>query len=414
MYLYQKVLGMERLNFRLLLLLLVFTSPLLTANTKPYDELIIYLDADQTGAVNSGRSIHQGMTVAINQAEGQVSNIPLRIVVKDHRGNSRRSLKHLKQYLKADNTLAVFSGLHSPPLLTHRQFINDQEILVMDPWAAAGPITRTEGKNWIFRLSVDDTKAGKVIANSALQEGLNKPYLLLEDTGWGRSNHKNMSAALKQQNKEVVGVKWFNWGLSENSARIMLREIKQSGADSLYLVANAPEGKTFARAMLSLEKNERLPIRSHWGITGGDFAEALGENLQDLDLKFIQTRFSFLNPMGPLATSIFDAAKQEFSDIQKPEDIKAATGFVHSHDLMKILIAAINQTGLSGDIVQDRKAVKLALEDLSNNVDGLIKVYNKPFSAEGFDSHEALSSNDYTMGYFDSKGVIRLVQQEKK
>ena len=166
--------------------------------------------------------------------------------------------------------------------------------------------------------------------------------------------------------------------------------------------------------MLSLEKNERLPIRSHWGITGGDFAEALGDDLQDLDLKFIQTRFSFLNPMSSLATSIFDAAKQEFSDIQKPEDIKAATGFVHSHDLMKILISAINQAGLSGDIVQDRKAVKLALEDLSNNVDGLIKVYNKPFSAEGFDSHEALSSNDYTMGYFDSKGVIRLVQQEKK
>lgn len=405
---------MERLNSHLLVLLLLFVGQLVAANSQPYDELVIFLDADQTGAVNSGRSIHQGMTVAINQAGGQVSNIPLRVVIKDHRGNSRRSLKHLQQYLSTDNALAVFSGLHSPPLLAHREFINDEGILVMDPWAAAGPITRTEGKNWIFRLSIDDTKAGKVIVSNALKEGLNKPFLLLEDTGWGRSNLKNMSAALKQQNKEPIGIKWFNWGLSENSARIMLREIKQSGADSLYLVANAPEGKTFARAMLSLRSEERLPIRSHWGITGGDFAEQLGQNLQDLDLKFIQTRFSFLDAMDTQAQRVFGAAKKAFTSIDKPEDIKAATGFVHSYDLMLILIAAIEQAGLSGDIVNDRRNVKLALEDLTAAINGLIKVYQKPFAAEGFDSHEALNSNDYSMGYFDSSGVIRLVQQETK
>ena len=41
------------------------------------------------------------------------------------------------------------------------------------------------------------------------------------------------------------------------------------GAQAMVLVANAPEGAEAALAMAKRAIDKRVPIYSHWGITGG-------------------------------------------------------------------------------------------------------------------------------------------------
>ena len=167
---------------------------------------------------------------------------------------------------------------------------------MLDPWAAAGPITRTKNaNNWIFRLSIDDSNAGTFISKQAIKEGFNKPYLLLEDTGWGRSNKNTMEKALAVTNIKPNGITWFNWGLGINHAKLLLREVQASGADVIFFVGNANEGKTFAKAMLALEKELHLPIRSHWGITGGDFTEVIDYQAREIARFTIYTNSIFLS-----------------------------------------------------------------------------------------------------------------------
>jgi len=378
--------------------------------------LKIYVDADRTGSRESGIAIEQGIRTALSEVGNQVLDRPIELIIKDHRGSSPRSERHIRQFLADPDAIAVFAGLHSPPLLAQRDQINEQKALVMVPWAAAGPITRGKSEeNWIFRLSVDDTKAGSVIARAAVQnEGYKRPYLLLEDTGWGKSNQRNMTSALVAMGTEPLGVEWFNWSLSENTARILLRKIKQAGADVIFLVANSPEGKSIARAMASLPKEERLPIRSHWGITGGDFAQEISvETRSRLDLKFIQTRYSFINDADDAyGQKVLQTASQVFPGrIRSGKDIDAPTGFIHSYDLTRILLQAIRQAGLSGDIKVDRNAVRRALENLQQPVRGLIKTYQQPFAVytpDQPDAHEALSSEDYVMGHFLPDNTIML------
>ncbi|UTW49974.1 ABC transporter substrate-binding protein [Bacterioplanoides sp. SCSIO 12839] len=404
------------LCIRSLLWLLAMQLPLLSLSlhAAPYERLRIYLDADQTGAAASGRSIMQGISLALSRQDNQIQGVPVEIIIKDHRGNSRRSLAHLKTFLKDEQGLAVVSGLHSPPLLAHKDFINNSGILMLTPWAAAGPITRrgTNGlddERWIFRLSIDDTKAGQTITHHALNEGFKSPFLLLEDTGWGRSNNKTMMLTLKEHGLQPAGLHWFHWGLSEDSARIILRDINRSGADVIFMVANAQEGKAISRALLSLPESQRLPVRSHWGITGGNFAEDIGKDgLSRLDLKFIQTRFSFAGQLTPYAKDVFSAAKAHFEEIESPEDIKAPTGFIHGYDLMTLFLNAANQITFSGDIDQDRLALRDAMYQLKTSQPGLVKDYQQPFSKVGIDGHEALNQNDYVMGYFTPDGNIRL------
>lgn len=121
----------------------------------------IYFDADQTSGANSADAIFLGAKAAFAQNGNKLGGRDVELVRLDHRGNSKRSWLNLNKYLKDDNALAVFGGVHSPPYLSHLDKINESGAVLLLPWSAAAPLTRgSETQNGIFRLSVDDAKAG--------------------------------------------------------------------------------------------------------------------------------------------------------------------------------------------------------------------------------------------------------------
>lgn len=394
-----------------IIVLCCLTTPILSQEQK---KLTLYLSADMTGAKESGNSIEQGILTALSETDYRLGSYDITLKTLDHRGSTPRAKKHLQQFLNDPTALAIFSGMHSPPLLTTRDMINQKEILVMVPWAAAGPITRyPSDKNWIFRLSIDDTKAGYVIAQTAINDNKKKPALLLEETGWGKSNNLTMTNALSMKNLEPVNVTWFNWGVGIHIAKAMLLKINKSGADAIFLVANAKEGETIIRAMANLPKKYHLPIYSHWGITGGNFPENVKYDTREkLQLRFIQTRASFLGNLTPFQQQVLDKAKQLFPEkIQEPKDIRAPAGFIHAYDLTKILISAFEKADKQGDILSIRRSVRNALENLDKPIQGLIKEYTRPFSTyseSNPDGHEALNINDFTMAKYGKSNEVIL------
>ena len=137
-----------------------------------------------------------------------------------------------------------------------------------------------------------------------------------------------------------------------------------------------------------------------------------------LDLQFIQTNFTFLKEnLSKFELSVFELAKKHNIEINNKLDIKAQTGFVHGYDLTKILIAAINQAGLTGNKSVDKSAIHNALTNLKLPVKGLLKNYKRPFSIysqSNRDAHEALSLRDYTMGYFGENDEVVLINSSKE
>jgi len=377
----------------------------------------IYLDADQTNSESSGKSIELGIRAALAENNWKLGEFPVELIIKDHHGSSPRSKLHLVQFLEDPYALALFGGLHSPPLLASRDFINNNDILTLVPWAAATPITRyPSSENWIFRLSVDDSKASQVLVNNAIKDsGFKQPFLLLEDTGWGKANEITMSKALSEEGITSQGLHYFQWGIGQHEARTLLENAISKGADGFILVANAPEGVTFANAMLTLDIDRQRPIRSHWGITGGKFFDTIGSaNVSKLDLQFIQTRFSFFDtPLSALAHGALKSAASQLGQSEiTAKDIKAPSGFIHAYDLSKILIEAANKTQLTGSAKTDRQALRTALETLNSPIEGLIKTYLNPFtifSDSNIDAHEALNISDFVMAKYDEQGNIRVI-----
>lgn len=373
----------------------------------------IYIDADQTHMSAAGQAIEWGVRAALAGVENMLCGYRVEVVSLNHRGNTRRSRNHIQQFIEDDRAIAMVGGLHSVPVLENLSLINESGVLFLAPWSAAAPITRWQGDaNWVFRLSIDDAKAGEFIVNWALREGYRRPFLLLENTGWGQSNKVNMEKALKAHLVKSVGLEFFDWGVSDHTAKLIVQNAINARADVVLMVANSVEGEKIVRAIVALAGEKNLPVLSHWGILGGHFFDRLGPHMvSQIDLKFIQTDFkNFIDQSNSVSKHAFDELKKIDGSLIKPADLRAVVGFVHTYDLMRIFIAGVHQAGLTGNVTADRLAIKQAVEDLQTKVEGIMMQYDNPFngSKTQSDAHEALPVSLYKMGKFRSDGSVLL------
>lgn len=378
--------------------------------------LKIYLDADRTGHFASARAIEQGVKVAFSEVDNKINGIAVEFVITDHRGNAKRSKKNMQRFNNDPNAIAFVAGIHSPPLIKYRDYINQSEILTLVPWAAGTPITRyPDGeKNFVFRLSVDDSKVGKLLVDFALDQQCQQPHLVLENTGWGKSNYKAIMTALPPEIDSVVKTSWFDWGIKTSDARIIVREAQLEGAECLLLVSNAREGKVIIEAVSEL--GATLPIYSHWGITGGQFATNVPYPIREkARLRFVQSCFNFYSSeMNDFRRQVFAHASSLFAEQFAEPNIDAPAGFVHGYDLTKIFIQAAQQVELTDDMTVNRRLLKQALENIDTPVQGLIKQYRQPFSLfsrDNYDAHEALNSADYCMASYDENNAVKLMSK---
>jgi branched-chain amino acid transport system substrate-binding protein len=376
--------------------------------------LRIYQDTDWSNNKESARAMEMGMKVALDEIGNEIQGYKIEFVKRDHRGNSVRSKMNMEEFLRDPHGLFVLGGLHSPPYIKYRDFINENGVLLVVPWAAGGPITRyDEGTNWVFRGSIDDTKAGYRLADYAVNtKGCKKPHLVLEETAWGRSNNRTITKALHEYLGYDPRLHWFGWSTKENGARAILRSIIQDGADCVLFVGAVPEGKIFAQVMLQFDEAERLPIISHWGITAGDFPEVITARMREyLDISFIQSCFSFVSSSPtPLSQEVFARAQKLFpEEIKEAADISAPVGFIHAYDLGRIVIEALHRMVITGDAAHDRAALRTSLESLFDPVEGLVKTYVQPFrpwTKDDPDAHETLGLDDLCMAEFGANNEI--------
>lgn len=358
------------------------------------DEIIVGLDADMTlGSAPSGISIKRGMELAIEEINerGGVLGKRLNIRVRDHGGISARGIANMIYFSKLKNLVAVMGGLHSPVALSELDIIHRKKIIYLDPWAAATSIVDNGyDPNFVFRVSVRDEYAGSFLVKAAV-EHYRKPALMLENTGWGRSNHEAMTTALAERKLTPATVEWFNWGETDMTPQIT--RIENSGAHVILLVANAPEGISVIKSMA--RRPERIPIISHWGITGGYLWEHVNRELESVNLRFLQT-FSFLSAKSEKAQDVMKKYFEAY-DVDSPGKIVSPTGMAHAYDLVHLLAKAIEKAGRL-----ERSAVRDAMEQVEFH-DGLVKEYSPPFTSE---RHDALDEKDFLMARYDSLGQI--------
>lgn len=346
----------------------------------------------------SAQAVELGMRTAIaeiNRAGGVLKGRPLELVTKDHRSIPARGIRNIEEFARMPDLVAVFGGRFSPVIIEELPTLKATKTLFLAPWSSADAIIDNGMKpNYVYRLSLRDSLAMPKLLQTADKRGLRKVGLLLTNTSWGRSN---LAAAERfaAANKDIAIVQtaWYNW--RDQTLVAKYKALRNAGAQVIVLVANDDEAAVLVREVAALPKAERVPILSHWGVTGGEFVRQAGPALNLVDFSVVQT-FSFFRA-DPKQLERFMRNATTVSKVRRIEDIQGPVGVAHAYDLMHILAKAIDQAGST-----DRKAVRDALEQL-RPYRGLVKNYAPPFTPA---RHEALSARELLIARYRADGVI--------
>ena len=387
-----------RLSFLLAAILLLAPAPA-AGDVPAGPPIIVGLDADMSkGSAQGGEAIRRGMVLAVDEinAAGGVLGRPLQILVRDHRGSPDRGIDNIEAFAATPDLVAVVGGVHTPVAVAELPSIHRNELIYLDPWAAGTQIVDNGySPNYVFRVSVRDAMAGGFLVDVARRRGFRRLGLLLWRTAWGRSNEAAIRRALKESGDEPPVVQWFNTGQDDMSREV--DAFLAAGVDAVILVTNALDGITVVREVASRPPEERLPIISHWGISGGDFHAQARDAIAAIDLSFLQT-YSFVEPPMPAkAAIVYRAYCERFQECPSPGAVPAPVGLAHAYDLVHLLALAIERAGSI-----DRRAVRDALESIESH-DGLVRRYEPPFTPE---RHDALTPDDYRLSRYDEKGAI--------
>lgn len=339
----------------------------------------------------------------INASGGVLGGRPLKLIKKDNGTVPARSIRNLKDLAQTPDLVAVFCGRFSPTVIEAIETIHALNLILLDPWAAADIITDdNHSPSYTFRLSLRDSYAMPALISHGIDRGITAFGMMALNTTWGRSNlaAAERYAATNRQAK-LVGVRWFNW--QDQSLLDKYQDLKRLGAKAILLVANDREASILIREMADLPQSDRLPILSHWGVSGGQMATMAGAVMREVDFVMVQT-YSFIGDDRPKARQVLAAAKRRF-ELADARAIASPVGLAHAYDLTHILALAINRAGTT-----DRAAVRQALEQV-RDYDGLIKRYARPFESG---RHDALTESDVILTRYAPDGAIVPVSRGRR
>jgi branched-chain amino acid transport system substrate-binding protein len=324
------------------------------------------------------------------------------VIVKsrDHRGNPARGVHNITQFSSMKNLLAIVGGVHTPVVMAELEAIHKNNVLMLVPWAAGTPIIDNGySPNNVFRVSVRDAEAGKVLMKHAKEKGVSRVALVLERTAWGRSNDHSLTEAASQLNITIVSKHWINW--QQNAFTDDITRIKNQDTQAVIMVTNVPEGAVVVNELIR-QGLSSLPVISHWGIASGDFVKRLTLPAQELDIAVLQT-FHLERQPTPRSRALREKYIAKYGS-SSDESIAAAVGVAHAYDIVSILAAAIRKANST-----DVNAVRSMMETMAHH-DGAVKRYAPPFTPN---QHDALFAPDYFMATFNNNGHITTMDASK-
>lgn len=339
----------------------------------------------------------------INARGGILGGRPLQLVTTDNRSVPARGIHNVHYLASLPGMTAFLCGKFSPVVLDQVPEFHARHLPLLNPWAAADAIVENHRRpNYAFRGGLRDSLAVGCLLDEIARHGFTDIGVMLPATAWGRSClfYTERHLLLHPEHRlNIVATEWHHWGGDKQIGEQYLRQAA-SPAQAILLVANEPEGAALVKTIVAQPGGKRLPLFSHWGITGGRFAELCGPALHHVELEVVQS-FSFARARGPQASHVAEQAMRHFK-VDDPLKVPSMTGIGPSYDLVQLLALAIEHAGST-----DRLQIRAALEHLPAH-DGLVRYYAPAFTPE---RHEALAATDVLLCSFDRHG--RLVPQHR-
>jgi len=356
-----------------------FTAALASALVVQAQDIKLGFNGDLSASpsAQSGRAGVLGIEAAIEDinAAGGVLGRKLSLVSRDDQSQPPKSIQNMSDLIDNEKVVAVFGPTNSGNALAWKHIPNQKKVVSMGMIGSGTDITKpmsAGAENYMFRVSMMDREQVAALVAYALKSGAKKIGVMGETTGYGQGGVKDLLEILKLHNIEPVGVEKF--AVSDTDMTSQLNKLKSAGADTLMVWA---QGTPIGQLVRSMDKINYFPtLLTSWAADNITYFDAAGKALADKPV-FLRT---MADPATPKQKKLYDRIG---SKLAAPSAFPFA---VHGYDATLLVAAAIRQAGST-----DGSKMREALEDMKSPVDGVMKVYTKPFSKT---DREGLTAED--------------------
>ncbi len=355
-------------------------------------DIRIGFNADQSGtaAAELGMAARHGFELAIEDLNkaGGVLGRKLVGVVRDDTGAPPKSIQNMTELIDSEKVAGVIGPTNSGNALAWLHIPQQKKIPVIVPVATATDITKryaADAQNYIFRVSMVDREQVALLLAYAVKSSKNKKIGFIADsTGFGTQGVKDASEVLALHGLQPAAVEKF--GPKDTDMTAQLAKIRDAGADTV-LIYGLADGN--AHTLRSMEKINYMPVAiGTWGNMSSVLLNTAGKKLAE-HLVFATSTAEDSNAR---ASALAMRVRARY-----PQMVTFVTA-AQAYDSVLLLAAAMNKAGST-----DGEKVAAALENNLPDVQGIVKLYSKPFSKA---KHEGLGVEDFHLGKWKDGKVI--------
>lgn len=337
------------------------------------------------GSSSMGLSMRDGVRLGVAEinAAGGIDGRKFVLVERDDEARNELGVQIALEMVK-EGVVAQLGYINTAVALASQRFFQDAKIPVITTVATGTAIT-TQFKapdydaNYIFRVSAPDSLQAQLITDEAVDKrGFRKLAILADNTNYGQLGRADLEAALKAKGITPVAVEKFF--LKEADMTAHLLKAKDAGAEAILTFGIGPELAQIANGMSAL--GWKVPLIGSWTLSADSFIQNAGPNSEGA--RMAQTFIQEGN------TAKRQALIEAYWKAHKTDHMDSPAAVAQGYDAVLLLAAAIKQAGST-----DGDKIRKALENLHEKVEGIVQLYDKPFTAT---DHEAVTPNILVVG----------------
>ncbi len=374
---------------------------LIASTAQAADPIKIGVSGPFTGGSSSmGVSMRDGVRLAAEEINksGGVLGRKLELIERDDEAKNERGVQIAEELINKEKVTATVGYINTGVALASQRFYQDAKIPVMNNVATGTAITRQfadQPDNYVFRNAANDSIQAPMIVEEMTKRGFKKPAILADSTNYGQLGRQDLEKALVAKGVKPVATEKFN--IKDVDMTPQLLKAKEAGADCVLTYGIGPELAQIANGMTKL--GWKVPMIGSWTLSMANYIDNAGPGGEGARMPqtFIQ------DPNTPKRKAFIEAYLKEFKP--KNNRIDSPVSAAQGYDSVYLLAAAIKQANST-----DGPKIKDALENLTTKVDGVVTVYDKPFSKA---DHEAISANIPVFGEVKGGKVVYAYDSDK-
>lgn len=365
---------------------------------KQSTDLKIGFDTSLTGGTaDLGEGQRKGFKLALSEynAKGGYKGKKVTCVILDDGTKPESGAANTTRLIDQEKVFGLIAFANTGVANGSLDKIQQSQVPLIIPVATGSVLTQKfadQPKNYIFRLSMQDIKQVAVMTTFLEKQGLSKPAIMHDVTGYGTLGRDDIVNALAAKGQKPVEIQSFQIGDTDMTGQV--QKAKAAGADVLMTYALAPE---LANLLKSLDRiGWYPPIVGSWTLAQPDMIKfATPDVTKKFKIYMVQ---SFTVDRDETAKAYNDKVVKAYGS--NPVPITSA----QAYDATNVMLLALEKSG------PDPKA----LRDQIEQIDGFKGVTTAPPKPYDQKNHEAIDIKDMFIAQLQDNGKGTIVPARVK